>query len=74
MFKSALGITLDNPEKLLQLLVFDIEKAVLKSKDQNGTKYSQEIPIDSDNGKKIIITGWILLRDGTLRMTTAYVK
>lgn len=54
------------------LLVFDIEKAVLRSKDQNGAEYSQEIPIDSDNEKKIIVTGWFLSREGTLRMTTAY--
>lgn len=74
VFKSALGITLDNPEKLLQLLVFDIEKATKTTLLGRGQKYSQNIVVDLDGKRRVTIaTGWILEHDGVLRLTTAYV-
>ena len=74
VFKAALGVTLDNPNKLLEMLVFDIGKATEEERTSKGQKYTILFATTSISGKIIKVrTSWILNHDGILRLVTAYV-
>lgn len=74
VFKSALGITLDNPNELLEILVFDIDKATKDERTGKGQKYTILFEKMSISGKIVKVrTAWILNHDGILRLVTAYV-
>ncbi|SRR5258708_29300292 len=71
-FRSALGFTRDNADKLAIQIVFDLSAAVETSITPYGTKFSQVISIVGENGKVIDVDfAWIRNNDGVVRLVTA---
>ena len=71
-FRSALGFTRDNADKLAKQIVFDPSVAAETSVTPYGTKFNQVISIVGENDK-IIDVGftWIRNNDGVIRLVTA---
>lgn len=71
-FKSALGFTRDNADKLAKQIVFDPSTAVETGVTPYGTKFNQVISIVGENGKTIdVVFAWIRNNDGIVRLVTA---
>lgn len=74
VFKSALGVTIEEPQKLVKLLVFDYDKATPKGEPGKlGQRYEMIVKVQTNEGELVdLITVWNYTSDGVLRLVTAY--
>ena len=76
-FKGRLGYTIDNWKELQKEIKEAAKKypAAAKEKTEYGQKYEQKIILYGKKGTPAnVIVGWIQKEDGTVSMTSAYIK
>ena len=76
VFESVLGFTRLNMDDLAEQLVFNLEEAEPRGRNDYGLLYRQIIRVNGANGRtRNVVTGWIIRDDDkTIRLTTAYVE
>lgn len=73
-FKSAFGVTTENPDWLLERLVFNFDKATTKGPPTiMGQKYEIRQSVKTKEGNYVdLVSVWNYTSDGVLRLITAY--
>lgn len=77
VFEAALGITAGDVTKLQEKLldVAHTSEAQLGELDMYGQRYTIDFEMETEVGKAVVRSGWIILRDENApRLTTCYVK
>jgi hypothetical protein len=75
LFLSILGMTDDNAEELRQILfeVVRVYEAQLGRRDNFGQRYTLDFPIEWQNRKATLRSGWIIEQDSDIpKLTTCY--
>src|SRR5918998_6003226 len=75
VFAAALGVTAaDAPQLRLKLLeVARAEEAQIGELDMYGQRYTIDFEVETDFGKAVVRSGWIILRgEDAPRLTTCY--
>jgi len=75
LFSSLLGMTADNAEELLQILlkVVQTHEARLGRQDKFGQRYTLDFTIEWQNRSATLRSGWIIEHDSEIpRLTTCY--
>jgi hypothetical protein len=75
LFSSLLGMTADNAEELLQILleVVQIHEARLGRQDKFGQRYTLDFTIEWQNRSATLRSGWIVEHGSEIpRLTTCY--
>jgi hypothetical protein len=76
-FTSRLGYSADNWESLQNEILRNVKNYPAKNKGNggHGEKYEQKMVLYGKKGTPAnVVVGWIVKEDGTVRMTTAYIK
>ena len=77
VFASALGLTAADAQSLREKLleVARAEEAQLGELDMYGQRYTIDFELETEVGKAVVRSGWIILHDEDVpRLTTCYVK
>jgi hypothetical protein len=77
VFASALGITMKDAPKLREKLleIARTEETQLGELDTYGQRYTINFEMETEVGKAVVCSGWIILHDeSSPRLTTCYVK
>ena len=77
VFASALGLTAVDALRLREKLLgaARVEEAQIGELDMYGQRYAVDFEMETEVGKAIVRSGWIILRDEDApRLTTCYVK
>ena len=77
VFAAALGITREDAPKLREKLleIARTEEAELGELDTYGQRYTIDFDMETEVGKAVVCSGWIILHDETApRLTTCYVN
>jgi hypothetical protein len=75
LFLSILGMNVDNAEDLRQILleVIVTDEAQLQRQDEFGQRYTLDFPIEWQNRRAILRSGWIIESDSEIpKLTTCY--
>ena len=75
LFLSILGMTADNAEELRQILfeVVRVYEAQLGRQDIFGQRYTLDFPIEWQNRRATLRSGWIIEHDSDIpKLTTCY--
>jgi filamentous hemagglutinin len=76
LYEKVLGITLDNYTELLTILRDGVKKHPVTNETptEHGIKYNIDIPVFRNNRNAIILSAWIEVNEGKIRLATAYIK
>lgn len=75
LFRSALGMTIENAEELRKILLYEITRneASLGRLDNYGQRYRVDFELDWNKKKATILSSWIIERDSdTPRLISCY--
>jgi len=76
VFNKVLGYNLSNYRQLIQAIRNNLSKYPITRVEPTayGIKYGVDMMITGIKGRSVVITGWIEVFEGRLRLTTAYIK